>query len=387
VLAVVLFAILIPKTAAAFPWMIRHEYTACATCHVDPSGASAMTPYGRAQSEILLRSTYGVPVDDEGRLGAFAFGAVRLPEELILQGDVRLLRLWTKPPSPAPTVGRTILMQADATAAISTERFRGAATIGYVHEGALAASVTHGERDRIVSRRHWAGVTFGEGEAFLLRGGRMDLPFGLRILEHTSFVRSETRTDINAAQQHGISLAYGDDQLRGELMAIVGNLQIAPSAFRERGYAGYLEYAPTTSLAVGASSMVTHADRDLATAFATFRQAHGLFGRWSPARPLVLLLEADVLVRSPKGRALDVGAVGFLQADLEVLRGLHFALTGEALERSFGAAATAWGAWFTTAWFFAPHADLRVDLVARDLAAGDARASVLSALVQVHAFL
>ncbi|HYQ17871.1 MAG TPA: hypothetical protein VEQ58_18995, partial [Polyangiaceae bacterium] len=42
--------------AHAYPWMIRHHYTACSTCHYDPSGSGAITPYGRAVADAVIRT-------------------------------------------------------------------------------------------------------------------------------------------------------------------------------------------------------------------------------------------------------------------------------------------------------------------------------------------
>ena len=81
------------STAFAYPWMIQHQYTTCSQCHVDPSGGSAMTAYGRAQTETLLRSTYGKPVEEPGKVKDFLFGAIPLPEEVIAQFDYRSLAI------------------------------------------------------------------------------------------------------------------------------------------------------------------------------------------------------------------------------------------------------------------------------------------------------
>ena len=52
------------SSASAYPWMIRHGYTGCTPCHTDPSGgAGALTEYGRAQSDLLLRMRYGEATD------------------------------------------------------------------------------------------------------------------------------------------------------------------------------------------------------------------------------------------------------------------------------------------------------------------------------------
>src|SRR5262245_26961058 len=45
--------------ADAYTWMLRHGYSGCVTCHTDPSGGELLTPYGRAQGDLLLRMRYG----------------------------------------------------------------------------------------------------------------------------------------------------------------------------------------------------------------------------------------------------------------------------------------------------------------------------------------
>src|SRR5271154_4073575 len=83
---------LVAAPAPAYPWMIRHGYTGCAPCHTDPSGgAGALTEYGRAQSDLLLRMRYG-EAEGEGeadRTAGFLFGLVKTPEQLRLGGDFR----------------------------------------------------------------------------------------------------------------------------------------------------------------------------------------------------------------------------------------------------------------------------------------------------------
>src|SRR5262245_16745862 len=85
-----LFIVLAPSTARAFPWMIRHGYTACVPCHADPSGGGILTQYGQAQGEILLATRYGkAPTEEVGPGGRQLWGVVDLPDWLLVSGSFR----------------------------------------------------------------------------------------------------------------------------------------------------------------------------------------------------------------------------------------------------------------------------------------------------------
>jgi hypothetical protein len=235
----------------------------------------------------------------------------------------------------------------------------------------------------------------------LLRFGRMNLPFGLRTIEHTMFIHSPnafpgsgTRDDISSGQEDGASLWFGGEKLRGELMAIAGNYQINPDQYRERGYSGYLEYAPSDRATVGLSSLVTHANRDLYVGADLWRQAHGLFARFVPTKPIVVLAELDALLATrqrdqvPVGEAATAfGHASMLQADVEPWQGLHFILTGETTTVPISHTAFSYGTWQSIAWFFAPHADVRFDVIEQSLATSTSRLSATTLLAQLHVFL
>ena len=76
VLAMGLGLFLAPARVEAYPWMIRHDYTGCGVCHVDPSGAGLLTEYGEAQSVLLMQMRYGAPAqgDEAPSYANFAFG-------------------------------------------------------------------------------------------------------------------------------------------------------------------------------------------------------------------------------------------------------------------------------------------------------------------------
>ncbi len=383
VFALLLFssALLSSRSAHAYPWMIRHEYTGCGTCHVDPSGGGLLTEYGAAQGDILLRMHYGADADNGNvpKSAGFLWGAVQPPKWFIPGGAIRTLFADSKTGRGAFATD-LIVMQADLRAAIVTGGFRAYGSVGFVNTDGSAASLT----GPVVSRQHWLGWAFGKDDAFLVRAGRIDLPYGIRSIEHTLFVRRRTRTDLNDTQEHGVALAYNGGLLRAEVMAIAGNYQISPDAYRERGYSGYAELAPIPKVAFGISSLVTHAKRDVFVYLPNTRQAHGVFARWAPVTPLVVMGEADLVLQSATSAT---GYATMLQADVEPTQGLHLIATGENMRVGGTNTGTSWSGWLGAGWFFAPHADVRFDFQKQSLALGDAKLATTAFMLQFHVYL
>jgi hypothetical protein len=415
VLACIVFS---AKSAHAFPWMIREGYTGCNTCHADPSGAGILTQYGRGMEEVVLRMPYKKDADP-GKIGNFAFG-LDLPEQLLLQTDFRNLLLTLVPTTSGNSVQvQDIVMQLDQSAQLKVGRFRMMGSIGYTPPtetsgsftfsgGANGATLTEppGQDGDVVARQYWLGLDLGKDEQFLLRAGRIDVPYGIRTIEHPLLVRSVTRTDINTSQEHGVTLAYTGEKARGEVMAILGNYAIRPDQFRERGGSGFFEVMPSTNVAIGASALITHADlarTDLDVsldAAPIWRQDYAIHARYSPVKSLVLLAEADALYNSQlltTGSVNHFGLAGLLQADLQVTQGVHVIAAGEAYDghiaekgaKSTFDTTTAVG-WLGAWWFFAPHLDARFDVVyaSGSLQAGASPVSEgFSLLFQIHGYL
>ncbi|HTV24286.1 MAG TPA: hypothetical protein VMG12_36590 [Polyangiaceae bacterium] len=356
------------RAAHAYPWMIRHGFAECGSCHVDPMGGETLTQMGRTLGEALLRTPW---TSDAARGSEFLFG-VGEPDDVRLGGSVRVLGL-----TDVETKRRRVFpMQSDLTAAAFIGKLTLAGSLGvsrasprYEHSSkARLAGNAQSEDFIVVSRNHWLG--YRPSDAWLLRLGRLNLPFGVRTSEHTLWVRSETLTDRESDQQHGLAAYYSSGPLRAELMAVLGNFQRPDDRLRERGYVGQVELLTEPKLAVGASSLLLFARRDPEVdEGSVLRQAHGITLRYSPAPPAVILLEGDVL--SKTGSSL--GYAGMATLDVEPLRGLHLGATGEVIDRGkppsgvgLGRGRPHFGGWFTLDWFFAPHLELRVDIVARE---------------------
>jgi hypothetical protein len=376
-LAVLVVLGVAPRAAHAYTWMLSRGYNGCATCHADPSGGGLLNEFGREEAADSLRSHYG----SEPAPVAPLFGLVATPDWLLTGASYRHMALFMKTDG-APSMTSLILMQADLRAGIEAGRWRAAGSLGFIQNSNSPAAVV----GNLIAREYWVGYTFAN-DKLLLRAGRLNLPFGIRSIEHTLFVRTATRTDLNDTQQHGVALAFRGGGFRGEVQAIAGNYQERPDAFRERGYSGYAEWSPASHYAFGVSSLITHAAQDPYFRAANTRQAHGVLARAAPIERLVVLAEADYVAQAPSGLARWDGLATMLQLDVEPWQGLHVIGTGETYASGQPGAASAWGLWGGVDWFFFSHVDLRLDYMHRAAAYGAVQVPIDAFMAQFHFFL
>ncbi|MGV3622472.1 MAG: hypothetical protein ACO1OB_16760 [Archangium sp.] len=385
--------------AQAYPWMVKHGYGSCATCHVDPSGSGQLTQYGRAQADILVKWRTQPRKDDEevSKLANFLWFA-ELPEVLNLSGNFRYGSLIR--PQSGPTflggVFIPLLMAADLYVTVNAgpvvlHATTGLGIRGSAGQAAILPSCTPGLGQTCgaqwIAREVWGGVKLAD-DAVMIRAGRMNLPFGLRNNEHPTFIRALSRTDVNIHQQYGVSISYNSDKLRGEVMGIAGNFNIAPDIYRERGYSAFAEYAFTNSLYLGASSLITYAGADYTTTLPTTRHAHGLFGRIVPTDKLAILTELDFLAFQTPEQLDRLGFAGLVQGDLTVMPGLHVMLTGEAGHDGTKIQGANYAGWLSATWYFFSHCELRVDNIFRRRAVlGGPGQFEYQLLLQLHAYL
>ncbi len=278
------------------------------------------------------------------------------PIHLLPGGSFRWMTLWT------PDT-RTFPMQLDLYAELQAWLFRVGGSIGMtkLREGSSlgrAAQVTTGDTGlQMVAREYYIGGQLSP--TWLIRAGRMNLPFGLPMPNHILWVRAATDTDRESDQQLGLQASYEGSWFRASLMGIAGNIQIHPSEFWKHGYSGYAEFLLADRVSLGASSLVTVADDDAQRPGSghTVQQAHGLFSRLVPWTPLVFMVEADALLRTDG----VVGVAALAEADYEPIQGLHFDATGELLKGTDEALDTRLGLWLSVNWFFLPHLNVRLD--------------------------
>ncbi len=132
--------------AEAFPWMVKHGYNHCASCHVDPSGAGLLTEYGRAQSALLLSTRYGKGDEDAGKWKDFLFGAVSLPNDpetgaLDLGAFVREAYLWTNGGGQSQSF--PLYMQQSIDGHFQYKGFHAYASLGYAPNAPVGPSYSY----------------------------------------------------------------------------------------------------------------------------------------------------------------------------------------------------------------------------------------------------
>lgn len=379
----IVMVVLWASPALAYPWMLKHDLTSCATCHVDPSGAGQLTPFGRLQSEFLVRWA-PTPAADPVRNAGFLWFA-QLPAAVNLSGNLRFGAL-VQPGGARPVVPLEMATEVSAAFTIA-EKVVVHGSAGFGRRDVVAPAIVlprcepsaPGEcGPSFLARTWWAGAKLVNDTVFV-RAGRIPVPFGLRNNEHNTWVRALTLTDTNVQQRLGVSAAYNGGRVRAEVMGLASTTLVET---RESGYAAFAEYGLTTRATVGVSSLVAARAEEAAGA----RHAHGAFVRWAPVQALVLLAEADLLAWTGPGRADRVGYAALVQADWEPVRGLHVMLTTENAHRGAGQQrGPSFGAWVSAAWYFFSHFELRLDNVVRRL---DATSAVTYSLVaQLHLYL
>ena len=382
--ALVVLFLFAPRNAAAYPWMIRHDYNVCSVCHTDPSGGNLLTAYGRSLSQTLLSSELLAARDEEpGKFKDFAFGVVPMPETLQVGAFLRTGYIANYRDGNLVD-DRMLRMRSDLEAHAQFGSIRVNGQIG-VLPGASAslgreAQVNRATGDElaVVARTYWAGYEFGDGDA-LLRAGRLYIPFGLRNVEHNSWARSATKTDINQHQQHGLSYYWSNGVYRAEAMAVFGNFQLRPDEFRERGFAAYIErrISGKEAVAVQAQALRSGSDGLTLSGAALVRQAYGATYRIAPHERIALMVEANLLVNAFEVGGTKIGHVAFAQADYEVVSGVHVMATVEELRHALAHQDQRYGAWLSGAFFPVPHTELRVDGIYRTNGAEPASMTLL----------
>jgi hypothetical protein len=300
--------------AGAYPqWQFSAGTSRCGQCHFSPAGGGLVTAYAReALGEDLSTITGN---------GDFLHGLVALPGWLALGFDARGAVLDDDDGSPKPTWA-VFPMQADAEARAAAGAFSLAVTVGYRGQARGTSAPLAADNpqpaaaSRFVSREHylmWRPQALGP----YLRAGRFFAPYGLRLAEHTTYVRRDLGFGL---LEEGYALSGGLVRPDWEVhVTAFGPDFLRQTGSREAGAAALFERRLLDAVAIGA-------DARLAFAGNAGRRVGGLFGKGYFA-PLRTLAMAELnLVQHVISGVPDTGQfVGLAGLTVFPLRGLWLA--------------------------------------------------------------
>ena len=183
--AVVVVIVALAGTAEAYPhYQFSSGTDRCSECHLAPAGGGLLTEWGRGElGETLSRG-------GNGRL----LHGLEPPSWLTLGGDLRIAALVNDTGSADGAEVAVFPMQLELAARVGSERFSATAVVGL--RGATRGASARDPEDEagplrgaaVISREHFVSYQ-DDARRWVVRAGRFAAPFGLRLVDHTAYVR------------------------------------------------------------------------------------------------------------------------------------------------------------------------------------------------------
>lgn len=276
--------------ADAYPhYQLSSGTMQCAQCHHAPAGGGLLTMWGQEE---------GADTTSMGGDGHFLHGAVEMPEWLTIGGDVRVAALANDTHSSEGTELAVFPMQLDLGVRAGTDQFSVIAVAGVrgaVRSGSPDAppsdppvgnASSPSLRSYLVAREVY-GIWRAEGQSGpYVRAGRFAAPYGLRLADHTAYVRRYLGYNL-LEETLGISGGMLGDGWEVHATAFVFD-PLQGATRREVGGAAMFELQPTDA-AIGLSARASRTADDL-------RAQGGLHAKlWLEPARLMLQGEIDVV--------------------------------------------------------------------------------------------
>jgi hypothetical protein len=375
ILGLLIAATVAPRAAHAYPqWQFSSGTSRCNQCHFAPAGGSLITNYARDAVGEDLSSGQGN--------GGFAFG-LDLPGWLALGVDLRGAYLRHYAGNPDGTMQAIFPMQADAQARVAfADAFSLMVTAGYRGSARTSSNLLGDNNfypasaDRFVSREHylmWRSGAIGP----YVRAGRFFAPYGLRLAEHTSYVRRDNGFNL-LEETYGLSGGVVQNNWELHVTGFVPDL-LRSFGTQQKGAAAMFEYRLADAYALGLDGKVGFGD-------GAKRYGGGLFAKAYVA-PIKTILMAQVDIVQMQG---DTGAaanqlIGFIGPTIMPVRGVWLAAYGEIDQTDIKVKGTATEAINGQLnWFPYPHFEL---ILQARLQSPQQEQSAKTFMAQLHVFL
>lgn len=353
-LFVALWVLLAARPAAAYPQYVLKGFGDCNSCHHSPTGGGLPNRWGLDS----LAPSYGGSLDWANQ--DLGYDPAAPPTVKVdLGADVRLMPL----------------LSADGDAVVPAfipmlTELGGAVALGpWMAYGTVTGRKLYGDGPSYAafSREHW--LKFQPTEGVDLRVGRMVLPFGTRIPDHTQYTREDFEQD-KYDQSYSVEVDVHAQGWSLFANAFAGDLTYRPSERQERGLVLTPSIDLGSSINIGISALA-------ATSTARTRLAGSLFGRTGLGSSAYLLAEIAAQHFAAKegdgklsnlAEYLRVGWFARPSMDVYLEAGHRTFLDGDALTKARVALGLNWQ---VLSWFeFAPQLEVetRTELPARFVA-------------------
>ena len=238
-----------------YPNYIGHGYTSCLNCHFNPFGNGPLNDYGRAVSATLISARWAYPKtwteEEIAEKSGFLF---KKPKQDWFRTQINYRRFkLTRNPGSDEKTDLWITMQADARAIIKfgeNDRFVAVYNYGQIPPR-IGAPPGEANKEEWKSREHYLGYRFNPRLG--LYAGLMDKVFGVRVVEHIAFSRTQTQNN-QSDQTHGVAMHFLTDNWEGGVHGFVGNLD-QNEDLRMKGGSTMIERNVGSTHRVGASYM------------------------------------------------------------------------------------------------------------------------------------
>jgi hypothetical protein len=251
------FALLTASShAQAYPYFqLTSGSSQCSQCHVGPAGGGLLTAWGQEE--------FGDTIANGGD-GRFLHGAITTPAWLQLGGNVRIAALANDVGGSGGVETAAFPMQLDLTMKLERGAWSAVGTVGArgrVRSGAPDTESAPGSEveatslaSYLISREHYV-MWRPSDQGLYLRAGRFAAPHGLRIADHTVYVRRYLGFNLlEETYNLGGGWSGDDSELHATLFAYD---PLQGAARKDFGAAVMFEKQATQTLIAGASARVS----------------------------------------------------------------------------------------------------------------------------------
>ena len=262
-LVLLIFLFSVSTKVYSFPQNISYGYTSCVTCHISPDGGGKASDYGHLALKSFIpdkkdliswlsnyreeRAKNLVAGYDENYKPKAQFG---------LGGSIRGMLLSKHQLSPENSSSiRAFPMLIEARTIALYGNFGFYAALNLLLERDQSKPESNNRIPKAFSRAHW--LLYKLEDKFYFRLGRMELPFGLKTVDHTRATRS--LIGFGTKDQHyGLQFDYVTEKFSMHFMPFFGNYlkeKYAKNLTEEKGVSLNLNFIWPRHYIFGASTL------------------------------------------------------------------------------------------------------------------------------------